>query len=73
MRAVTEDVHGQTTYPYLKGKFKVVHLRDNSAFVAQLNYCEWVPYTNALRLPYVRCEFREREECCGGGFAWTLP
>ena len=48
MRAVTEDVHGQTTYPYLKSKFKVVHLRDKSAFVAQLNCYEWVSYTDII-------------------------
>ena len=48
MRAVTKDVHGRTTYPCLKSKFKIVHLRDKSAFVAQLNCYEWVLYTDII-------------------------
>ena len=48
MRAVTKDVHGQTTYLYLKGEFKIVHLRDKPAFVAQLNCYEWVPHTDII-------------------------
>ena len=48
MRGLTKDVHGQTTYPYLKGKLKIVHLRDGSAFVAQLNYYEWLPHSDQV-------------------------
>ncbi|KAL1592127.1 hypothetical protein SLS59_009895 [Nothophoma quercina] len=48
MRAVTKDIHSQTVHPCLKGKSKIVHLGDRSAFVAQLNYYEWVPYTDII-------------------------